>query len=820
MGYFICPKGYRHWRFLLPILIIISIVGGWALCAHLLLPLPDPLEHRASSPTTQIYDRHGQLLYEVIDPHAGKHTPLPLAEIPLILQQATIATEDASFYTNPGVDLRAILRAVWINLRGGEVLSGGSTITQQLARNLLLSPQERYQRTLARKLRESILAWYLAQRYSKDEILELYLNETYYGNFAYGVEAAAQAYFGKSAAELDLAEAALIAGLPQAPSAYNPLVDPQAARARQVVVLGLMAKAGYVTPQEAALAKAEPLHFAASPFPIRAPHFVMYVRELLEREFGLRMLYRGGLRVYTTLDLDWQDAAQAIVRRHLAYLAGRRDGPDPHLSDAALVALDPHTGEVLVMLGSPDYFDPAIDGAVNVALMPRQPGSAIKPLTYAAAFDPARPHPYTLATLIADVRTAFLTKEGQPYVPVNYDFTYHGPVLARRALACSYNLPAVKVLQDVGVDQMAELARRLGITTFTDMERFGLALTLGGGEVRLLELTAAYAAFANGGRRVTPVAITRVEDAQGRVLRRWRPEPGTQVLDPRAAYLITDILSDDWARMPAFGEGGVLHLSRPAAAKTGTTTDWRDNWTIGYTPDLVVGVWAGNADNSPMQQVSGVTGAAPMWHDFMERVLRGRPVRRFEEPEGLVRVEICPLSGKRPNPHCPHRREELFIAGTEPPEVCALHQALGVGTASSPQVYAILPPELVDWGKEQGWPEAPPKAGPGTVRRPGANAESPLAPLAVISPDPNTVFRLDPTRPAESQRIALAARASGEVSFERVVLLVDGQPVAELTTSPYRTLWPLERGGHTITAVGYSADGIASESQAVRIVVE
>ena len=806
---------FMRWRFLLLISGIVSIIGGCALCAHLLLPLPDPLAQRASSPTTQIYDRHGQLLYEVIDPHTGKHTPLPLAEIPLILQQATIATEDASFYTNPGVDLRAILRAVWINLRGGEVLSGGSTITQQVARNLLLSPQERVQRTLTRKLRESILAWQLAQRYSKDQILELYLNETYYGNFAYGVEAAAQAYFAKSAAELDLAEATLIAGLPQAPSAYNPLVDPQAARARQAVVLDLMVKAGYVTSQEAALAKAEPLHFAASPFPIRAPHFVMYVRELLEQEFGLGMLYRGGLRVYTTLDLDWQEMAQAIVRRHLAELVNRRDGPDPHLSDAALVALDPHTGEILVMLGSPDYFDPAIDGAVNVSLMPRQPGSSIKPLTYAAAFDPTRPHPYTPATLIADVRTAFLTQEGQPYVPVNYDFAYHGPVLARRALACSYNLPAVKVLQEVGVEQMAELARRLGITTFTDMERFGLALTLGGGEVRLLELTAAYGAFANGGRRVTPVAIARVEDAQGRVLRRWQPGPGEQVLDPRVAYLITHILSDDWARMPAFGEGSVLCLSRPAAAKTGTTTDWRDNWTIGYTPELAVGVWAGNADNSPMQRVSGVTGAGPMWHDFMERVLKGRPVRQFEEPEGLVHVEICPLSGKLPNPHCPHRREELFIAGTEPTELCTIHQPLDVGPDGSSQVYAVLPPELADWGREEGWPEAPTDARP-----PRADTESLLAPLVVISPDPNSVFRLDPARPAESQRIALAARASGERGFEQVVLRVDGRPVAELTAFPYRTLWPLERGEHLITAVGYSADGIASESEPVRIAVE
>jgi len=809
-------RRWRHFFFMLIPLLMIIIVGGGVFWTRV-LSLPAVLDQRASSPTTRIYDRHGQLLYEVVDPHKGKHTPLPLEDIPLILRQATIATEDASFYANPGVDLRAILRALWINLRGGEVLSGGSTITQQLARNLLLSPEERYQRTLVRKLRESFLAWSLAQRYSKDEILEMYLNEIYYGNFAYGVEAAAQAYFAKSATELDLAEAALIAGLPQAPSLYNPLVNPQAARDRQAVVLDLMVKAGYITPREAAIAKAEPLHFAASPFFIRAPHFVMYVRKLLEEEFGLEALYRDGLQVHTTLDLHWQEVAQSIVQRHLADLAARRDGPDPHLTDAAVVALDSHTGEILVMLGSPDYFDPAIDGAVNVVLMPRQPGSAVKPLTYAVAFDPTQPHPYTPATLIADVRTVFLTKEGEPYVPVNYDLTYHGPVLARRALACSYNLPAVKVLHDVGVERVAQLAHRLGITTFTDVERFGLALTLGGGEVRLLELTAAYAAFANGGRRITPVAITRVEDAQGRVLRRWQPEPGKQVLDPRVAYLITNILSDDWARMPAFGEGSVLHLSHPAAAKTGTTTDWRDNWTIGYTPDLVVGVWAGNADNSPMRQVSGVTGAGPIWHDFMEKVLVGKPQREFEEPEGLIWAEICSLSGKRPNRYCPHRRKELFIAGTEPVQFCTMHRGLKAEAASEPRVYTVLPPELGDWAKAQGWPETPPE-----LEHAEADAELASEALTIVSPDPNGTFRLDPTRPRGSQRILLAARigGSGEERIDRVVFRVDGQPVAERIAPPYRTFWALQKGEHVVSAVGYSAGEVASESKAVRIVVE
>ncbi len=450
-----------------------------------------------------------------MDPHGGKHSPVPLSDIPLALRQATIATEDATFYHNPGVDLKAIVRALWINLRGGDVISGGSTITQQLARNLLMLPAEREQRTLVRKLRESILAFRLARIYSKDEILSLYLNEMYYGNLAYGVEAAAQAYFGKSARELDLAECALLAGLTQSPAAYDPLVDPAAAQKRQGTVLGLMVKAGFVDATEADLAGHEQLHFAATPFPIQAPHFVMHVRRLLEDRFGLEGLYRGGLRVYTTLDLDMQNTAQDIVRRRLAALGERRqDQPLRDVRNAAVVALDPQTGEILAMVGSPDYFDPRIDGAVNATLALRQPGSSIKPLTYAVAFE----QDYTPATMVLDVRTSFQTKEGEPYVPANYDRQFRGPVLLRDALASSFNVVAVKVLDHVGAERLTDLARRMGITTFDDSDRFGLALTLGGGEVRLLELTAAYAAFANGGRKVEPVAITRVDDANGKTL--------------------------------------------------------------------------------------------------------------------------------------------------------------------------------------------------------------------------------------------------------------------------------------------------------------
>ena len=380
------------------ILLTLALVGmmRWLVVD---LPSPDRLYERAAAPSTRIYDRHGWLLYEIVDPHAGAHTPLPLDEIPPACINATIATEDASFYRNPGVDAWAIIRALWINLSGGEVLSGGSTITQQLARNLLLSPEERIEISLERKLREAILAWRLARSYSKDEILTLYLNETYYGNLAYGIDAAARIYLGKSATELDVAECALLAGLPQSPARYNPLENPNSAKARQEIVLGLMAKHGYTSPQETHLAASEKLHFASVPFPIKAPHFVMFVRGQLEKEFGPEAIYTQGLQVYTTLDLDAQRTAERAVRYRLDQLADTRIGQPPrNVHNAAVVVMSPHTGEVLAMVGSPDYFDPHIDGAVNVSVAKRQPGSSIKPITYAAAFDPTRPTPLTGST--------------------------------------------------------------------------------------------------------------------------------------------------------------------------------------------------------------------------------------------------------------------------------------------------------------------------------------------------------------------------------------------------------------------------------------
>jgi 1A family penicillin-binding protein len=811
----------------------------WAVYAWLSvdLPSPDELYQRRSTPSTRILDRHGQLLYEIIDPHTGRHTPLPLNQIPMECQQATIATEDASFYSNPGVDLIGIIRAAWINLRGGEVLAGGSTITQQLARNLLLDPQERAERTLKRKLRESILAWRIARRYDKDEILTLYLNETYYGNLAYGLEAAANAYLSKSATDLDLAECALLAGLPQAPALYDPLMNPQAARARQAVVLDLMRKQGYIDEEQARLAKAERLHFASTPFPIQAPHFVMYVRAWLEQEYGLEPIYQQGLVVTTTLDLDWQHTAEIVVRNRLAQLQQPpldKSRPGKNVNNAAVVALDPYTGEILTMLGSPDYFEPKIDGAVNATLALRQPGSAIKPITYAAAFDPTRPDPLTPGSTILDVRTSFPTREGLPYVPVNYDHRYHGPVSAREALASSYNLPAVKVLDRVGVETMAALARRLGITTFDDPPddengeaRYGLALTLGGGEVRLLELSAAFAAFANGGSRVEPIAVLAVADTKGRLLFRAREQELEPVLAPQVAYLISHILSDEYARAPAFGEGSVLHLSRPAAVKTGTTTDWRDNWTVGYTPDLAVGVWVGNADNQPMERVSGIDGAGPIWHDFMELALLGHPSREFERPSGVVELEICSLSGLLPTPYCSHTRDELFIVGTEPKLFDNWYQQFLVDSATGEsagpdtpaerveaRIYLVLPDEARDWARQQGWP-VPPLI---TEEVSPTQSDSRFQ-LVMTRPDPGSVFHLSPNLPLSAQRIEVGARPQGEATVIEVTFYVDGFPLQSTRVPPYRTFWTLEPGEHFFAARGRTADGRVLESEQLRILV-
>jgi penicillin-binding protein 1C len=840
----------RHRRWILIGLVALALVGGaWFASLVAGLPGPDAALARSAVPSTLILDRNGRVLYEVVDPEGGKHTPLPLKSFPMACRSATVATEDAAFFQHFGIDLRAILRSAWVNWRSGETVSGASTITQQVARMLLLNPDERHERSLRRKLREAWLAVRLEQRFSKDEILALYLNQSYYGHFAYGMGAAAQAYFGKDVGELDLAECAMLAGLPQYPAGYNPLENEEAAKQRQATVLELMVRHGALSRAEAARAQMERLQYAAAPFAIEAPHFVMYVVDQLERELGSAVLRSGGLRVYTTLDLSWQRQAEGIVAYRLQQLANDPDAPpNRRIDNAAVVAIDPATGAVLAMVGSPDYFDPQISGAVNGALSLRQPGSAIKPLTYAVALDPAKASAagrpvFTAATILADVRTSFLTREGVSYVPQNYDLRHHGAVLLRQAFGSSFNIPAVKVLDHIGVDSLVLQAHEMGISSLRAPDQYGLALTLGGGEVALLELASAYADFARGGTAVAPLVIVKVVGNDGGELDgMWSTAPmPIQVLSPQVAYLVTDILSDDHARMAAFGEGSVLRLTRPAAVKTGTTTDWRDNWTVGYTPQLVVGVWVGNADNQPMSGVSGVDGAAPIWHDVMELLLRDQPAVAFARPAGLVDVEICADSGLLPNEHCPRHRTELFIAGTEPQETCTMHQLVRLDRSTGQlaaedtpaaevveRLYFILPAELQDWARSEGVPQPPASVVAQTrgseqsivaVPSRASCIETQDSCLYITSPDPAAQFRIRSGHPRAAQRIEVAARAASGVAPAEVTLLVDGAPLGTFSQPPFSVWWTLQPGVHEFQAAGVDADGRRLASPPVRVTV-
>jgi penicillin-binding protein 1C len=644
---------------------------------------------RETFETTQILDRDGEVLWEIFG--EGKRTRIPLAQIPQHLIDATISVEDDTFYENIGLDAPSLAAAVVANVREPEGRPvGGSTITQQLVRHIAFDYEERAAVSYDRKVKEIVLAWMMNRDFSKDEILEMYLNEIYYGNLAYGIEAAARTYFGKGAAELTLGEASLLAGLPQSPVELDPLTNIEGAKERQWLVLNLMVAEGKIDRAQAEAAYLEPLNFAPQEVSLAAPHFAVYVRQQLEEQFGADVVANGGLRVTTTLDMDYQRLAEQLARQHL-------DAIDPvhNLNNAALVALKPGTGEILAMLGSVDYQDEGIDGNVNVTLTPQQPGSAIKPLTYALALSPAEggePR-LTLGDILWDVEVDYEQAGGEGYAPVNYDGRFHGPVRPRAALANSYNIPAVLALQDVTVPKLLDFGRALGLTTWTgDSSNYGLSLTLGGGEVTPLELTAAYATFANGGNVVTPVSILKVENTSGEVLYEQPPVEPLRVVDERVSYLISNILDDDAARVPAMGSENPMALPFPAAAKTGTTNDFRDNWTMGYTPGLAVGVWTGNTDNSEMIDISGLTGAAPLWSSFMRGVytnaglveqlaVNGQaPPADFVRPPGISERPLCALeSATIGSIDCAPGGTELFLDSAQPPTP--------VPTTAFPQVF-------------------------------------------------------------------------------------------------------------------------------------
>jgi membrane carboxypeptidase/penicillin-binding protein PbpC len=876
---------------LLKLLILLILVTLLCFAIFLIAPLNSKLSLDSSSPPLNILDRNGKLLYEVRQSEYGSQDYLAYDSIPEQALSALISIEDRSFHTHIGVRPFSVLRAAWQNYQADKVVSGGSTITQQLVRNRLQPDR----RDIPYKLSEMLYAIKLETRLSKEEILEAYLNSAYFGQQAYGIKSASRIFFAKQPAELSLAETSFLIGLLQSPSGYDPYLRFELAKARQERVLKAMHDTEVIGTAIYEEALDEPLTLAKRRIDIKAPHFVFWVLDQLnDLEGGVRQprlqensntqkfhMPEGEdavprpsnaqkplstRQITTTLDLSLQTEVEQIVTNQLAKLA------EKNVTSAAVVVLDIKSGEVLSMLGSADYFNEENDGQVNVAVSSRQPGSALKPFTYALAMAQGD----TAATTIEDIEAQFFTQEGNPYIPRNYDYGFHGLVRYREALANSYNIPAVKVLQKVGVAKLQEFLGAAGITTLNQKPDFyGVALTLGSGEVKLLELTQAFGIFPRGGRTL-PVSFLMGESSKGQIPRAnqnnvpnnqqlaTNNEPsaishqpsaasslpplasshqntnpsGKQILDEKIAYLLTSILSDNEARIPEFGEASPLYVEgRPVGAKTGTTRNSRDNWTIGFSVEHLVGVWVGNADNSPMVGTSGVTGAGPIFNAVMQAASRNRAPKAFQQPPGLVQKEVCKLSGLLPTEHCPFNISEWFIAGTEPRQPDNLYSPARLDSRNgllagsdcpaefvTEQVFIDFPPELERWARENGHPDAPREYSPfcqrndqipnpndqgsskGQVSRANGNNEpqaSSFKPttsnqqLTITKPHPGDAFKLDPLIPNKNEMIILEARADSDI--QSLTWFVDGTEIGTAKAPNFRLKWLPQVGKHKIT---------------------
>jgi penicillin-binding protein 1C len=761
-------------------------LGVWVRCG----PLPDGFLDPGPHVSTEVTDRDGEPLYESLSPRGQRSRGLSAQALPRPLVDATLSAEDSRFFSHPGVDPIALCRAGWHDLRARRIVEGGSTITQQVVKIILGQ-----RRSVPGKLREMVLALRLEHRLSKQEILTLYLNLAPYGNSLTGASAASQAYFGSAVENLTPAQAALLAGLPQRPSAFDPYRHRERALRRQHWVLGRMRATGRLATADAARAEAEELRFAPRTPTFVAPHFVARV---------LSSVPGTPRRIETTLDAGLQAQVQGIVEMH-------RDRLRAHgAHNVAVAVLDNRRGEWLAWEGSGDHGDAEHGGAIDGVISPRQPGSALKPFTYALAFE----NGFTPATVLPDVPAHFPTAvPGVLYSPRNYDGIFRGPMRVRAALAGSENVPAVWTLSQVGVPDLLRLLRRAGFTTLDrTAEHYGYGLTMGDAEVRLDELVAAYAAFVREGRWTKPRLVRAVTDAQGR---REAAEEATadDLFSPQSAYWVTDILSDHDARAFAFGRGGSLEFPFPVAAKTGTSQAYHDNWTVGFTREVTVGVWVGNFDRAPLQNSSGVTGAAPIFHDVLvaaqARAVGTKPGGLSEalDADGLVtppaavasRV-ICALSGRRATEACPRVLTESLPAEGEMP-MCRWH------VASEGTTVVVWPPAYRGWARERGLLDskrlarlAPPAAlqggRSGRVARGGAAAVIPEGPpLRIVNPPAGATYLADPTLRAEFQTLPLRAMVSGPAG--RLRWSVDGRPVG--TSGPDDALdWPLVRGPHVV----------------------
>ncbi len=793
-----------------------KVIGVFALIIVLLfiwyakdLPTPDKIKAWHPIESSHIYDRDGNILYNI----SGdiKRTVIPFEDMPENIKLATLAAEDKDFYKHHGISFTGIGRALLNNLTGKKgYTSGGSTITQQFVKNALLSPKKTY----TRKLKELILTIEIEIIYSKDQILEMYLNQIPYGSNAYGIQAASEIYFNKDAKDLNLSESAVLASLPKAPTYYSPYGQrPDKLEERKNYILGRMANLGFIPEEEAEQAKAEKLTYQARKDNIKAPHFVFYVKEKLIEEYGEQMVNEGGLRVTTTLDSKKQALAQEAINKGMSKVSNYGG------TNAALVSIDPKTGQILSMIGSKDFFNTEHDGQVNVAIANRQPGSAFKPIVYAAAFKEKYNPGYTLF----DLKTDF----GGGYSPDNYNGRTSGPVSMRYALANSLNIPAVKTLALVGINSSLDLAHDMGITTLNDPKRYGLALVLGGGEVKLTELTAAYGGFANNGIMHQTNPILKVEDRDGKILYEFNENKGKKdVLDPQVAYLINDVLSDLETRKAVFGNNPYFRVGDyKVASKTGTTQNFHDAWMIGYSPNVVTGVWTGNNDNSPMK--SGADGsvlAAPIWNDYMTNVLSGTTKEEFHRPDGIKEVTVEKFSNKLPSSRSAQTITDIFASWQVPTEkddanaivtICTLCDGEKLATDDCPEqfreqrTYTNIRSEMPDnpnWEQPvQAWLRA---NGFFTSRPPRDNCE--------ISNERPTINITSPsTNQSVSGNFDCSAKATSYFGVNYVEFYINGTKIGTDSTEPYTISYNtnnLNPGSHQLKAKVIDNKGLTAEN--------
>jgi len=769
-----------------------------ALAVYLLIP-PDPdLVRGRDFESLTVLDRNGAVLRQVLSREDGVALWKSLDDISPYLIQATIQAEDRRFYQHSGIDLLGIGRALLTNLRARRIRAGGSTITQQLVRNI----RHRTRRDLVCKLLEALEALRLEWHLNKAQVLEAYLNRVPYANQAFGAEAASRLYFAKSAAQLSLAEAAFLAAIPRSPAACDPYRHPDRTRERQLLVLNQLRRHRVISDLQYRTAAAHAPETTPREQNFEAPHFVDWV---LSREIAGRYPHAPALR--TTIDLSVQLQVERLLRKYVRSLRAN------NVTNGAAVVMKAGTGEILALAGSADYFDAVHDGQVNAALARRQPGSALKPFTYELALENGA----SAADLLPDLEFHSLEPAGE-YVPHNYDEQFHGPVRLRTALACSYNIPAVRVAEQLGVEQMLARLHQLGFRSLDRPARhYGLGLTLGDGDVTLLELCRAYHCLCLGGRYVperTVLEESGTVSTENRGLSLFVDCPqifrdsglfpaSSPVLSEPASYIITDILSDNSARIPAFGPYSALNLGFPCAAKTGTSKDYRDNWTIGFTSEYVVGVWVGNFDGSPMHGVSGITGAGPLFRDIMLS-LHPTPPPPFSEPEGIVRCRVCVKSGQLCGPDCGNGCDELFIAGRTPCETCSVHQRYRLDTrtgriaaSSTPDEYAseeafeVYPPLYHAWMQSTGLPFPPSQGAPAELAQSGLPAEP-----RIVFPDQDAVFKLDPDLATEFQSVELQAEVPADCS--QLKWRVDGELLASVER-PFLSFWPLTPGRHHIS---------------------